>query len=80
MEEKIKELERKVEVLSGVVFIILKETGLLEKALNGNIMSAVKKVAEERAVEEQDKSKSKSVGEFASILEEFNADGKELKN
>lgn len=79
MEEKIKELERKVEVLSGVVFIILKETGLLEKALNGNIMSAIKKVTEE-SKEVQDKSKSKSVGEFASILEDFDVDGKELKN
>lgn len=79
MEEKIKELERKVEVLSGVVFIILKETGLLEKALNGNIMSAVKKVAEESKEERQDKSKCKSIDEFASVLEDFDVE-KAIKN
>lgn len=79
MEEKIKELEHKVEVLSSVVFIVLKETGLLEKALNGSIVSAVKKVTEESKEERQDKSKSKSVGEFASVLEDFDVE-KAIKN
>ena len=79
MEEKIKELERKVEILSGVVFVILKETGMLEKALGDNIMSAVKKVAEEDSKVEQDKSKCKSIDEFASVLEDFDAE-KAIKN
>lgn len=80
MEEKVKELEHKVEVLTSVVFIILKETGLLEKALiSENIEEAVKKATEERRTQKDKFKSTHKEGEHNSILEEF--DSKEaIKN
>lgn len=80
MEEKIRELEHKVEVLSGVVFIILNKTGLLNEALNDKDL--VERIMQSKKKEEvQDKSISKQQeDEFTSILNDFNTDGKEIKN
>ena len=78
MEEEIKELKHRIEVLSGVVFILLKETGLLDKALGeGGLLKTIMQSKEEV----QDKSISKQrEDEFTSILNDFNIDGKEIKN
>lgn len=77
MEEKIKELEHKVEVLSGVVFIILKETGMLEKAMQDNALLRTvveKTVGKEEGREVKDKSVSKQKeDEFTSILRDFDS-------
>ena len=73
MDAKIKELEHKVEVLSGDIFIILKETGLLEKALSGNIAEAVKKATEERRTQKDKFESTHKEGEYNSILEEFDS-------
>lgn len=80
MEEKIRELEHKVEVLSGVVFILLNKTGLLNEALNDKDL--VERIMQSKKKEEvQDKSISKQQeDEFTSILNDFNTDGKEIKN
>lgn len=80
MEEKIRELEHKVEVLSGVVFILLNKTGLLNEALNDKDL--VERIMQSKKKEEvQDKSISKQQeDEFTSILNDFNVDGKEIKN
>ena len=80
MEEKIRELEHKVEVLSGVVFILLNKTGLLNEALNDKDL--VERIMQSKKKEEvQDKSISKQQeDEFTSILKDFNVDGKEIKN
>lgn len=80
MEEKIRELEHKVEILSGVVFILLNKTGLLNEALNDKDL--VERIMQSKKKEEvQDKSISKQQeDEFTSILNDFNTDGKEIKN
>ena len=73
MEEKIRELEHKVEVLSGVVFILLNKTGLLNEALNDKDL--VERIMQSKKKEEvQDKSISKQQeDEFTSILKDFDA-------
>lgn len=77
MEEEIKELKHRLEVLSGVVFIILKETGMLEKAMQDNALLRTvveKTVGREEGKEVQDKSISKQKeDEFTSILKDFDA-------
>lgn len=73
MEEKIKELEHKVDILSGVVFILLKETGMLDKAMeDSSLLRAIVSKAERKEV--QDKSMSKQEEDkFTSILKDFDA-------
>ena len=77
MEEEIKELKHRIEVLSGVVFILLKETGLLDKAMqNNSLLRTVieKTVGREEGREVKDKSISKQKeDEFTSILKDFDA-------
>lgn len=77
MEEEIKELKHRIEVLSGVVFILLKETGLLDKAIqNNSLLKTVieRTVGREEGKEVKDKSTSKQKeDEFTSILKDFDA-------
>ena len=81
MEEEIKELKHRIEVLSGVVFIILKETGMLEKAMQDNALLRTvveKTVGREEGREEGREVKDKSISkqkedEFTSILKDFDA-------
>lgn len=77
MEEEIKELKHRIEVLSGVVFIILKETGMLEKAMQDNALLRTvveKTVGREEGREVKDKSISKQKeDEFTSILKDFDS-------
>jgi len=77
MEEEIKELKHRLEVLSGVVFIILKETGMLEKAMQDNALLRTvveRTVGREEGREVKDKSISKQKeDEFTSILKDFDA-------
>lgn len=77
MEEEIKELKHRLEVLSGVVFLILKETGMLEKAIQNNALLRTvveKTVGREEGREVKDKSISKQKeDEFTSILKDFDA-------
>lgn len=77
MEEEIKELKHRIEVLSGVVFIILKETGMLEKAMQDNALLRTvveRTVGREEGREVKDKSISKQKeDEFTSILKDFDA-------
>ena len=77
MEEEIKELKHRLEVLSGVVFVILKETGMLEKAMQNNALlrTVVEKTVgreEDREVKDKSISKQKE-DEFTSILKDFDA-------
>lgn len=72
MEEKIRELEHKVEVLSGVIFILLKETGLLDKALSDGDL--LKTIVQNKEEVRQDKSTSKQKEDkFTSILRDFDS-------
>lgn len=77
MEKEIKELKHRIEVLSGVVFIILKETGMLEKAMQDNALLRTvveRTVGREEGREVKDKSISKQKeDEFTSILKDFDA-------
>ena len=77
MEEEIKELKHRLEVLSGVVFLILKETGMLEKAMQDNALLRTvveRTVGREEGREVKDKSISKQKeDEFTSILKDFDA-------
>lgn len=80
MEEEIKELKHRIEVLSGVVFILLKETGLLEKALGeGGLLKTIMQSKKKEEVQDKFMSKQQE-DEFTSILNDFNVDGKEIKN
>ena len=82
MEEEIKELKHKVEVLSGVVFILLKETGLLDKAMQDNALlrSVVEKTVGKEEVRKDKSNREDKKEDFTNILNDFDVDGKAIKN
>lgn len=75
MEEEIKELKHRIEVLSGVVFILLKETGLLEKAMKDNslLRTVVEQTVSREEIREDKKDTRNKEDEYKNILNDFNS-------
>lgn len=75
MEEEIKELKHRIEVLSGVVFILLKETGLLEKAMKDNslLRTVVEQTVSREEIREDKKDTCNKEDEYKNILNDFNS-------
>ena len=76
MEEEIKELKHRIEVLSGVVFIILKETGMLAKAMKDNslLRTVVEQtVGKEEIKEDKSKDTRDKEDEYKNILNYFDS-------
>lgn len=75
MEEEIKELKHRIEALSGVVFILLKETGLLEKAMKDNslLRTVVEQTVSREEIREDKKDTRNKEDEYKNILNDFNS-------
>lgn len=75
MEEEIKELKHRIEVLSGVVFILLKETGLLEKAMKDNslLRTVVERTIDKEEITEDKKDTRNKEDEYKNILNDFDS-------